>query len=112
MFTALDNGQTVSVFAMSTIVAAIGFLLDVAYVGAACGGAAPWIEGELCEGGYAWLFALATVYPFALLVALAWSVLSGAGRARQRVRAAPPGPWVLNRAKLLLDDGTLADQDA
>lgn len=46
MFTALDNGQTVTVFATSTIVAAIGFLLDAAYV-AAARRAAPWLEGQL-----------------------------------------------------------------
>ena len=46
MFTALDNGQTVTVFAMSAIVATIGFLLDAFYVMAARR-AAPWIEGEL-----------------------------------------------------------------
>jgi ABC-type nitrate/sulfonate/bicarbonate transport system permease component len=46
MFTALDNGQTVTVFAMSAIVATIGFLLDALYVVAARQ-AAPWIEGEL-----------------------------------------------------------------
>jgi ABC-type nitrate/sulfonate/bicarbonate transport system permease component len=46
MFTALDNGQTVKVFALSAIVATIGFLLDALYVGAARR-AAPWIEGEL-----------------------------------------------------------------
>jgi ABC-type nitrate/sulfonate/bicarbonate transport system permease component len=46
MFTALDNGQTVTVFAMSAIVATIGFLLDALYV-AAARRAAPWIEGEL-----------------------------------------------------------------
>ena len=31
LFTALDNGQTLKVFATCTIVAAIGVLLDVAY---------------------------------------------------------------------------------
>ena len=31
LFTALDNGQTLTVFATCTIVAAIGVLLDVAY---------------------------------------------------------------------------------
>jgi ABC-type nitrate/sulfonate/bicarbonate transport system permease component len=46
MFTALDNGQTVTVFAMSTIVATIGFLLDAAYV-AAVRRALPWLEGEI-----------------------------------------------------------------
>ena len=46
MFTALDNGQTVTVFAMSAIVATIGFLLDAFYV-AAARRVAPWIEGEL-----------------------------------------------------------------
>jgi ABC-type nitrate/sulfonate/bicarbonate transport system permease component len=46
MFTALDNGQTVTVFAMSTIVATIGYLLDALYV-AGARRAAPWIEGEI-----------------------------------------------------------------
>jgi ABC-type nitrate/sulfonate/bicarbonate transport system permease component len=46
MFTALDNGQTLTVFAMSAIVAAIGFLVDVLYV-AAVRWAVPWLEGEI-----------------------------------------------------------------
>ena len=46
MFTALDNGQTATVFAMSAIVAAIGFLVDAAYVAAVRRGL-PWLEGEV-----------------------------------------------------------------
>jgi ABC-type nitrate/sulfonate/bicarbonate transport system permease component len=46
MFTALDNGQTLVVFAMSTIVAVIGFLLDFLYVLAVRRGM-PWLEGEI-----------------------------------------------------------------
>jgi ABC-type nitrate/sulfonate/bicarbonate transport system permease component len=46
MFTALDNGQTLTVFAMSTIIATIGFLLDFAYVTAVKRGL-PWFEGEV-----------------------------------------------------------------
>ena len=46
MFDALDNGQTVTVFAVATIVAAAGFVLDAAYVFAARR-ALPWLEGEL-----------------------------------------------------------------
>jgi ABC-type nitrate/sulfonate/bicarbonate transport system permease component len=46
MFTALDNGQTLTVFAMSVIVATLGFALDVLYA-AAVRRAAPWIEGDV-----------------------------------------------------------------
>jgi ABC-type nitrate/sulfonate/bicarbonate transport system permease component len=46
MFDALDNGQTRTVFAVSTIVAAIGFLLDAAYVTAVRRGLR-WFEGEV-----------------------------------------------------------------
>jgi taurine transport system permease protein len=46
MFTALDNGQTLVVFAMSTIIATIGFLLDSAYVLAVRRGL-PWLEGDV-----------------------------------------------------------------
>ena len=46
LFTALDNGQTVTVFAISTIVATLGFGIDVAYV-ALVRRALPWLEGEL-----------------------------------------------------------------
>jgi ABC-type nitrate/sulfonate/bicarbonate transport system permease component len=46
LFDALDNGQTLTVFALSTIVAAIGFLVDWAYVGAVRL-ALPWLEGEV-----------------------------------------------------------------
>jgi ABC-type nitrate/sulfonate/bicarbonate transport system permease component len=46
MFTALDNGQTRTVFAMSAIVATGGFLLDRLYV-AAVRRALPWLEGEV-----------------------------------------------------------------
>jgi NitT/TauT family transport system permease protein len=46
MFTALDNGQTLRVFAMSTIVAVIGFLLDFLSVKAVRRGL-PWLEGEV-----------------------------------------------------------------
>jgi ABC-type nitrate/sulfonate/bicarbonate transport system permease component len=46
MFTALDNGQTLTVFAMSTIIATIGFLLDFAYV-TAVRRLVPWLEGEV-----------------------------------------------------------------
>lgn len=46
MFTALDNGQTLTVFAMSAIVATIGFLLDLLYV-VAVRRALPWLEGEI-----------------------------------------------------------------
>jgi ABC-type nitrate/sulfonate/bicarbonate transport system permease component len=46
MFTALDNGQVLTVFAISTIVASIGFLADAAYV-LLVRAAAPWLGGEL-----------------------------------------------------------------
>jgi NitT/TauT family transport system permease protein len=46
MFTALDNGQTLTVFAMSTIVATIGFLLDLIYV-QAVRRSLPWLEGDI-----------------------------------------------------------------
>jgi ABC-type nitrate/sulfonate/bicarbonate transport system permease component len=46
MFTALDNGQTLTVFAVSTIVATLGFLADLVYVFAVRRGL-PWLEGEL-----------------------------------------------------------------
>jgi NitT/TauT family transport system permease protein len=46
MFTALDNGQTLTVFAMAAIVATLGFLADVAYV-TAVRRALPWLEGEI-----------------------------------------------------------------
>jgi ABC-type nitrate/sulfonate/bicarbonate transport system permease component len=46
LFDALDNGQTLTVFAVSTIAASLGFLLDLAYV-AAVRRALPWLEGEL-----------------------------------------------------------------
>jgi ABC-type nitrate/sulfonate/bicarbonate transport system permease component len=46
MFDSLDNGQTVTVFAVSAIVAAIGFLLDAAYVAVVRRGL-PWFEGEV-----------------------------------------------------------------
>jgi ABC-type nitrate/sulfonate/bicarbonate transport system permease component len=46
LFTALDNGQTLTVFAISTIVAVIGFLVDLAYVSAARR-ALPWLEGDI-----------------------------------------------------------------
>jgi ABC-type nitrate/sulfonate/bicarbonate transport system permease component len=46
MFTALDNGQTVTVFAVASIVAALGFLVDVAYA-AGVRRALPWLEGDV-----------------------------------------------------------------
>jgi ABC-type nitrate/sulfonate/bicarbonate transport system permease component len=46
MFTALDNGQTLTVFAMSTIVATIGFLVDLVYV-ASVRRTLPWLEGQV-----------------------------------------------------------------
>ena len=46
MFTALDNGQTLTVFAMSTIVASLGFLVDLVYVAGVRRGL-PWLEGEI-----------------------------------------------------------------
>jgi ABC-type nitrate/sulfonate/bicarbonate transport system permease component len=46
MFTALDNGQTLTVFAMSVIVATLGFLLDVGYA-AAVRRLLPWLEGDI-----------------------------------------------------------------
>ena len=46
LFDALDNGQTPTVFALSAIVATLGFLLDAAYV-AAVRIALPWFEGEI-----------------------------------------------------------------
>jgi ABC-type nitrate/sulfonate/bicarbonate transport system permease component len=46
MFTALDNGQTLTVFAVSTIIAVIGFLLDFLYVRAVRRGL-PWLAGEV-----------------------------------------------------------------
>jgi ABC-type nitrate/sulfonate/bicarbonate transport system permease component len=46
MFNALDNGQTVTVFAVSAIVATLGFLTDLAYA-AAVRRALPWLEGDV-----------------------------------------------------------------
>jgi NitT/TauT family transport system permease protein len=46
MFTALDNGQTLTVFALSTIVATLGFLADTAYA-AGVRRAVPWLEGDV-----------------------------------------------------------------
>jgi ABC-type nitrate/sulfonate/bicarbonate transport system permease component len=46
LFDALDNGQTLTVFALSAIVATIGFLVDLAYV-AAVRLVLPWLEGEV-----------------------------------------------------------------
>ena len=46
MFDALDNGQTVTVFAVAAIVAVAGYGLDALYV-LAVRRAAPWLEGEL-----------------------------------------------------------------
>ena len=46
LFTALDNGQTVTVFAVSAIVAALGFAVDALYV-LAVRRALPWLEGEV-----------------------------------------------------------------
>jgi NitT/TauT family transport system permease protein len=46
MFTALDNGQTLTVFAMSTIVASIGFLVDLVFV-RTVRWTLPWIEGDV-----------------------------------------------------------------
>ena len=46
MFDALDNGQTVTVFAIAAIVAVLGFALDTVYVFAVRRGL-PWLEGEL-----------------------------------------------------------------
>ncbi len=46
MFTALDNGQTLTVFAMSLIVATLGFLLDIGYA-AAVRRLVPWLEGDI-----------------------------------------------------------------
>jgi ABC-type nitrate/sulfonate/bicarbonate transport system permease component len=46
LFDALDNGQTLTVFAVSAIVATIGFLFDAAYVGAVRL-ALPWFSGEI-----------------------------------------------------------------
>jgi NitT/TauT family transport system permease protein len=46
MFTALDNGQTLTVFAMSAIVATLGFAADALYVAVVRRGV-PWLEGEV-----------------------------------------------------------------
>jgi NitT/TauT family transport system permease protein len=46
MFTALDNGQTLTVFAMSAIVATLGFALDALFVLAVRVGV-PWLEGDV-----------------------------------------------------------------
>jgi NitT/TauT family transport system permease protein len=46
MFTALDNGQTLVVFAMATILAVIGFALDFLYVRAVRRWL-PWLEGDV-----------------------------------------------------------------
>jgi ABC-type nitrate/sulfonate/bicarbonate transport system permease component len=46
MFDALDNGQTVTVFAVAAIVAVLGFALDAVYV-FGVRRALPWLEGEL-----------------------------------------------------------------
>jgi taurine transport system permease protein len=46
MFTALDNGQTLVVFAMATILAVIGFALDFLYVQAVRRWL-PWLDGDV-----------------------------------------------------------------
>jgi NitT/TauT family transport system permease protein len=46
LFNALDDGQTLTVFATSTIVAALGFAIDALYV-AGVRRALPWLEGEI-----------------------------------------------------------------
>ena len=46
LFDALDNGQTLTVFALSAIVATIGYAVDLAYV-TAVRHAVPWLEGEI-----------------------------------------------------------------
>lgn len=46
MFTALDNGQTPIVFAMATILAIVGFALDLLYVRAVRLWL-PWLEGDV-----------------------------------------------------------------
>ena len=46
LFTALDNGQTVTVFAISALVALLGAGVDAAYVVAVRRGL-PWFEGEV-----------------------------------------------------------------
>lgn len=46
MFTALDNGRTLTVYAMATIIATIGFLLDLGYV-QAVRRRLPWLEGDI-----------------------------------------------------------------
>lgn len=46
MFTAADNGQTLTVYAMSTIIATLGFLLDLIYVQSARRGF-KWLEGDV-----------------------------------------------------------------
>ena len=46
LFTALDNGQTVTVFAVSSLVALLGAGLDAVYV-LAVRRALPWFEGEV-----------------------------------------------------------------
>jgi ABC-type nitrate/sulfonate/bicarbonate transport system permease component len=46
LFGALDNGQTLMVFAVSTIVAAVGFLVDLAYA-AGVRRAVPWLEADV-----------------------------------------------------------------
>ena len=46
LFTALDNGQTLTVFALSSIVALLGFAVDALYV-LAVRRALPWLEGEV-----------------------------------------------------------------
>lgn len=46
MFTALDDGHTLTVFAMSAIVATLGFAIDLLYV-TAVRRALPWLEGEI-----------------------------------------------------------------
>lgn len=46
MFTALDNGQTLRVYASSTIIATLGFLLDQLFVQGVRRGV-PWLEGDV-----------------------------------------------------------------
>lgn len=46
MFNALDNGQTLTVFAMSTIIATIGFVLDLVFV-QAVRRLLPWLQGDV-----------------------------------------------------------------
>ena len=96
MFTALDNGQTLTVFAVSAIVAALGFLVDAPTSPPSAARRRGWRgRSDAC----------AAVYPFALLVAL-WWVLAARGVLGNEFVMPPPGPRARSHGDA--DEGTLA----